>query len=160
MRKLFAAALLTNLSASLPCLAQTSSAVPLQPAPISLEQARRVLETAERQAGALHAPSSIAVADTSGDLVLFEQMDGARQAGITLSMGKARTAARYRATTDTLESKINGGRGAAITAGFVQMRGGVPIVAAGRIIGAVGVSGVDNNNDVQVATAAAAAVAP
>ncbi|MGI4801576.1 MAG: heme-binding protein, partial [Janthinobacterium lividum] len=59
---------------------------------------------------------------------------------------------------ESLEGRINSGRTAAVTAGLVQMRGGVPVLVGGRVVGAVGVSGVDNNNDVQVAGAAAAAV--
>jgi glc operon protein GlcG len=142
------------LATAAPLAAQT----PLQPAPIDITIERAVMAAAVTKATGLHAPSSIAIADSAGDLVQFQQMDGARQAGITLAMGKARSAARFRIPTENLENAINGGRAAAITAGVVEMRGGVPIVVAGKIVGAIGVSGVDNKIDVQVAAAGAAAV--
>ncbi|MGI4793709.1 MAG: GlcG/HbpS family heme-binding protein [Janthinobacterium lividum] len=138
--------------------AQPSSAEPPQPAPISSQVAHDVLAAAEKEATTLHAPSSLAIADSAGDLVLFEQMEGARPSGISQAIGKAHTSARYRVTTESLEGRINSGRTAAVTAGLVQMRGGVPVLVGGKVVGAVGVSGVDNNNDVQVAGAAAAAV--
>ena len=135
------------------------AAAPVQQVPaLSLDGARLVLRAAEQRAQALQAPSSLAVVDASGDLLLFEQMPGARPVGITLSMGKARSAARFELPTQALETALNGGRPAAITAGQVQMQGGVPIRAGGRVVGAVGISGFDKEKDVQIAEDAAAAV--
>ena len=62
---------------------------------LSLDGAQAVLHAAERKARELSAPSSLAVVDASGDLILFEQMQGARPIGIDLAIGKARSAARY-----------------------------------------------------------------
>ena len=103
------------------------------------------------QGTALHAPSNIA----AGDLLAFERMPGAMTAGITLSMGKARSAARFQHPTAALEQAINTTRPAAITAGMIMMQGGVPIVVNGAVIGAVGVSGFDKANDVKIADTAA-----
>lgn len=131
----------------------------VQQAPtLSLEGARTILRTAEQKAEELHAPSSLAVVDASGDLLLFEQMQGARPVGISLSMGKARSAARFEASTETLETAANTGRPAAITAGQVEMQGGVPVRVGGQVVGAVGVSGFDKEKDVEIADSAAAAV--
>jgi glc operon protein GlcG len=124
---------------------------------ISLDGARTLLHAAEQKAQQLSAPSSLAVVDGAGDLILFEQMEGARRIGVDLAVGKARSAARFQAT-QTLEAGINGGRSAAITAGAIQMDGGVPIRIGGRVVGAVGVSGLDHHNDIKIAEAAAAAV--
>ena len=150
--------LATTVGVIWPARADSPVAIPLQPGPIDMHIAKAVLAAAEQDATARRAPSSIAVADPSGDLVLFEQMDGARPSGINQAIEKARTAARYRLPTEALEARINGGRTAAITSGYVQMRGGVPIVVGGKIAGAIGVSGVDNANDVQIAATGAAAV--
>jgi glc operon protein GlcG len=125
---------------------------------LSLEGARTVLHAAEQSARQLSAPSSLAAVDAAGDLILFEQMQGARPIGIDLAIGKARSAARYREPTRTLEATINAGRPAAITASMVQMDGGVPIRVGGSVVGAVGVSGLDKSNDIKIAGAAATAV--
>jgi glc operon protein GlcG len=134
-------------------------AKPVQQVPtLSLEGARTILRTAEQKAQELHAPSSLAVVDARGDLLLFEQMQGARPVGIGLSMGKARSAARFETPTQALEATVNNGRSAAVTAGQVEMQGGVPVRAGGQVVGAVGVSGFDKEKDVQIADSAAAAV--
>ncbi|MGB9646620.1 MAG: heme-binding protein, partial [Stellaceae bacterium] len=64
----------------------------------------------------------------------------------------------HTAWTQTLEAAINTGRPAAITAERIQMQGGVPIHIGGTVVGAVGVSGFDKTNDVEIAETAAAAV--
>jgi uncharacterized protein GlcG (DUF336 family) len=87
---------------------------------LSLYGARAVLHAAEQKAQQLSAPSSLAVVDAAGDLILFEQMQGARPIGIELAIGKARSAARYQEATQTLEATINTGRPAAITSEMVQ----------------------------------------
>ncbi len=125
---------------------------------LSLDGARAVLHAAEQKAQQLTAPSSLAVVGPAGDLILFEQMPGARPIGIDLALGKARSAALFQLPTQTLEEAINTGRPAAITAQQMQMQGGVPIRVAGTVVGAVGVSGFDKANDVTIAEAAAAVV--
>ena len=124
---------------------------------LSLDGAQAVLHAAEQKAQQMRAPSSLAVVGPSGDLILFEQMPGARPIGIGLALGKARSAARYQEPTQELEATINTGRPAAITAPMIQMDGGAPIRVDGSFVGAVGVSGLDKANDIAIAEAAAAA---
>ena len=85
--------------------------------------------------------------DRAGDLLAFERMPGAWSAGIALSISKARSAARYQRATQVLEQAINTGRPAAITAGGVFV--------SGVVVGALGVSGFDKTNDIEIADAAA-----
>jgi glc operon protein GlcG len=122
---------------------------------LDLYGARQVIQAAEQKAQELEAPSSIAVVDASGDLILFEQMPGARPAGIDIAIGKARSAARFQVPTQGLEATINGGRPAAITSGLIQMQGGVPIRFAGHVVGAIGISGFDREKDLLIADAGA-----
>ena len=68
-------------------------------------------------------------------------MQGARPIGIDLAIGKARSAALFQESTQTLEAAINTGRSAVITAKRIQMQGGVPIHIDGTVVRAVGVSG-------------------
>src|SRR5690242_1038503 len=85
-------------------------------------------------------------------------MQDARPIGIDLAIGKARSAALFQESTQTLEAAINTGRSAAIAAKRIQMQGGVPIHIDGTVVGAVGVSGFDKAKDVEIAETAATAV--
>ena len=125
---------------------------------LSFDGARALLHAAEQKAQQFSAPSSLAVVDVAGDLILFEQMEGARPVAIDLAVGKARSAARFREATHSLEAAIDSGRAAAITGGAIQMDGGMPIRLGGAVVGAVGVSGLDHHNDIQIAESAAAIV--
>jgi glc operon protein GlcG len=126
---------------------------------LTLEAARRMLTAAEREAEQHNWPSTIAVADASGELLAMERMEGARAAGAYLAPGKARTAVVFRHPTKDLEETVNNGRTAQVTApGFVQMEGGVPVTADGQVVGAIGVSGENKQQDSQVAAAGIAAL--
>jgi glc operon protein GlcG len=135
-----------------------ASAQTMQVPILSLDGARAVLHATEQKAQQLSALSSLVVVDAAGDLILLEQMQGARPIGIDLAIGKARSAARYQEPTQTLEAMINTGRPATITAPMIQMDGGVPIRVDGRFVGPVGVSRLDKANDIKIADAATAAV--
>jgi glc operon protein GlcG len=146
--------ILVGLCLTSPGYAQTTAYTANQPT-LTFVGAEKVLQTATARAVALHAPSNFAVVDRSGTLLAFKRMDGAFVAGVPISIGKARSAARFQRPTETLEHAINTGRPAVITAGSVAMKGGVPITMDGVVVGAIGVSGFDANNDVEIATAAA-----
>ena len=91
---------------------------------LSLDAARQILAEARKEADRNGWPSTIAVSDAGGELLLLERMEGARPAGAYLAPGKARTAVIFRHPTKALEETINGGRTAQVTApGFVQMEG-------------------------------------
>jgi glc operon protein GlcG len=76
-----------------------------------------------------------------------------RIAGIGLACGRLWSAGA------TAEDAINHGRVAAVTAqGFTEMRGGLPIVVEGDVVGAIGASFDTPEHDVQIAQAGLAAV--
>ena len=90
--------------------------------------------------------------------------NGAFAASVEVVAGKARSAACFRKDTGALEDAANVDGGKARTAllsapSVVLMRGGVPIVVDGRVVGSIGVSGVAAEQDEQVARAGAKAVA-
>ena len=81
----------------------------------------------------------------------IKRMDGVRPASADLAIQKARTAARLQRPTAEIEDNINRGRTAFVTAGIAALRGGVPIRVNGEVVGAVGVAGLNMENDVEAA---------
>jgi len=107
-----------------------------------------------RTAVAASAKVAIAVVDANGDLVYFRRMDGATPANAGIALEKGRTAAISRRSSGKWEEIVKGGRTAMIKMpGILPVQGGVPIVADGTCIGAVGVSGVQSHQDEQIAQA-------
>jgi uncharacterized protein GlcG (DUF336 family) len=97
---------------------------------------------------------AVAVVDTHGALVSLDRMDDTQIAGIEIAIMKAKAAATYRRTTRAFEDALVKGRIATVTfPGVVASPGGVPIMADGKVTGAVGVSGVLGDQDEQCALA-------
>ena len=96
---------------------------------------------------------AVAVVDNHGFLVYFERMANTQTASMDIAIGKARTAATYRRTTRVFMEVINKGPATATLPGVIASPGGVPIFADGKVIGAVGVSGVTGDQDEQCAKA-------
>jgi uncharacterized protein GlcG (DUF336 family) len=139
-----------------PAAAQTAT----QPV-LTLDGARSIAQAAEAEARRNNWNVAIAVVDAHGELVLFIKMDDVQQGSVDIAQGKARTAARMRRPTKALDDAVSGGRVALVgVPGLLAMEGGVPIVHQGRVIGAVGVSGVTSQQDAQVAAAGIKAVFP
>lgn len=133
--------------------------LPTQPV-LTLAAAQQVIQAAQAKAQAEHWPCVIAVVDAAGMPVALVRMDDAAvPAGVEIAPGKARTAALFRRPSGALEDAVNGNRPAAATArGFVLMRGGLPLVADGRIVGAIGVSADTPQHDEEIAKAGVAAL--
>jgi uncharacterized protein GlcG (DUF336 family) len=97
---------------------------------------------------------AVAIVDTHGLLVYFERMEDTQTASIDIAITKASAAATYRRPTRAFEDAIAKGRVATVTfPGLVASPGGLPIFADGKVIGAVGVSGVLGDQDEQCAKA-------
>ncbi|PYY08951.1 MAG: glcG protein, partial [Acidobacteria bacterium] len=75
---------------------------------LTLDGAKRVIAAAEAQARQLNAPGAvIAVVDDGGNLMALERLDGTFSAGANVSIGKARTAVRFKKPTRFFEELIN-----------------------------------------------------
>ncbi len=126
---------------------------------LTLAAAKIVAAAAEAEAERNGWKVSIAVVDDGGHLMQFARLDGAHLASAETAIGKARTSGMFRRPTKGLEDSINKGRFAFINApDIVPLEGGVPIVVEGDVVGAVGVSGVQSAQDVQIAEAGIAAL--
>jgi glc operon protein GlcG len=129
---------------------------------LSLKQAEECIARGRTRAEELGFAVAIAVVDEAGHLVACQRMDGALWVTPEIARAKANAAAAFRATTLDLEERFAKRMLFAdnvATLGdyrFVFGKGGVPLVEAGRVVGAVGVSGaVPAENDHTIAAAAA-----
>jgi glc operon protein GlcG len=127
---------------------------------IGLEQAKQVMAAAEAEAKKRNWKMNIAVVDTNGELVQFERMEGAQIASGSISVGKARTAARFRRESRLFYNAFETGHGYVSTLDptLVASPGGFPLVEGGKLIGAVGCSGGTGDQDAAVCKAGAEVV--
>lgn len=145
-----ALALATLLAAS----ARPAHAQLLDAKVISLEAAKRMMDASEAEARRNGWNVSVTIVDASGELLMFHRMDDAAPSSVIISQGKARTAARFKRPTKALDSALANGRMAILGfEGVVPVEGGVPVIASGKVIGAIGVSGASSAQDAQVARA-------
>lgn len=129
---------------------------------LNLAGARIVLDAAVEAATKQGFRMNIAIVDDGGHLLTFARMDGARPASANTALTKAITAATFRAETGPLPA---GGepdlllnisvQNAALASGgkITTLKGGVPIMVDGQIVGAVGVGGGSGEQDAEVAKA-------
>lgn len=121
---------------------------------LSHADAMMIVNAIRDKADANSAGLAVAVVDTHGELIAFLRTDGCGLASITIAQNKAYTAAR-----EKIESKTLGERsreeGFPMT-NFGELRyvtwgGGVPIIVDGTVVGAVGVSGLSESDDISYA---------
>ena len=97
---------------------------------------------------------AVAVVDNHGYLVYYERMENTQYASNDIAIGKARAAATYRRPTRAFADVINkGGPATATLPGVFASPGGLPLMVDGKVVGAVGVSGVTGDQDEQCAKA-------
>jgi glc operon protein GlcG len=148
-------------SADRPAPSLTPTAPPLYGPPISLETARRVMAAAEAEASANGWRAVIAIVDTGANLVMLHRMDQANLGAVEISQRKAAAAVNFRRSTKVFEDTLVAGgpgiRMLAFAPELIPVEGGVPIVDEGRVVGAIGVSGMQSSQDGQVADAGARA---
>lgn len=129
-------------------------------APIAIEVAKKAMVAAEAEASKNNWGVAIAIVDSGGNLVMLHRLDNAQLSASRIAEAKARTAVEFRRPTKALEDAVAGGGAGlrVLTFGASVAEGGVPIVAGGRIVGSIGVSGVASHQDAQVAQVGADAV--
>ncbi|MGA7326014.1 MAG: heme-binding protein [Rhodomicrobium sp.] len=129
-------------------------------APITAEHAQSVIKAAEAEAAKKAWPLNIAVVDSGGNLVAFLRMDGAQLASITIAEHKARAAVKFRRPTKLFEDALQLKDVKYITTldDVIASRGGIPLVEAGKMIGAIGCSGGTGSQDLAVCEVGAAVI--
>jgi glc operon protein GlcG len=121
-----------------------------------------IVAEVKKKAGERKLKVNIAVVDEGGHLLAFARMDGARPASGYTAITKAVTAATFRQESGPLPTKgepdvlLNLSlQNAASAAGgkLTTLKGGVPVVVDGQVIGAVGVGGGTGEQDAEAAKA-------
>lgn len=130
---------------------------------LTLDGARAVLAAAERRAIEINVPMDVAVVDDGGHLLAFIRMDGAKLSSVQIAIVKAVSAAIRRMPTGPMppnEPNLFLSLGLAIGSHGQQtpIRGGLPLIVDGSVVGAIGVSNGTEDQDTDVAKAGAAAL--
>lgn len=130
-------------------------------APISLAEAKKVLAAAQAEATKNNWNVVVAIVDSGGQLIVLERMDSTQYGSVDVAQEKARSAAAFRRSTKVFQDGVaGGGEGLRILKlpGALPIEGGLPLVVGGKIVGAIGVSGVTSAQDGQIAAAGVAAL--
>ena len=129
-------------------------------APIGIADAKKAMAAAEACAAKNNWGVAIAIVDSGANLVMLQRLDNAQLSSVRIAEQKARTAAEFRRPTKVFEDAVAGGGVGlrVLTFGASVAEGGVPIVSGGKVIGAIGVSGVQSHQDAEVAQAGADAL--
>lgn len=127
---------------------------------LSLESAEKIAAAAEAEAKKRNATVVIVVVDDGGYPVVLKRLNDTQVASVEVGIGKARTAAIFRRPSREFEEQIKNGRVASLVLpGATPLQGGVPLIANGKVIGAIGVSGNTPQEDEDIAKAGVAAFA-
>jgi uncharacterized protein GlcG (DUF336 family) len=131
---------------------------------LTSRQTQTVIAAGEAKAAAIGVPVNIAVLDAGAHLKAFTRMDGAVLGSIDIAMRKARTAVLFQTTSEAVWDYCKPGAPAhaleLTNGGLAPFAGGIPLLGSdGAVIGAVGVSGGAVLQDLEIAEAAAAALA-
>lgn len=129
---------------------------------ISSEAASKAVSAAVEKGLGLGCRVAVAVVDDGGNLVAFQRTDGAYLPSTSLAQDKAYTAAGFGIPTAhlyqhvkesplLLETLVGRER-------LVFLAGGLPIVVEGEVVGAIGCSGGNEEQDATCAVAGLAAI--
>ncbi len=146
---------------SAPAKAANTALTPIGPS-VRLETAKKAAAAALAEARKNGWLMAAAVVDPAGMLVYFERMDDVQAGSVAVAQGKARSAALFKRPTKSFQDALaSGGAGTRMLAleGAVPIEGGLPLLAGGTLVGALGLSGDTSENDGKCAAAGAAAVA-
>jgi uncharacterized protein GlcG (DUF336 family) len=127
--------------------------------PITLERAQAAMNAAVAEANKRGWKLNVAVVDSGANLVSFARMDGAQLGSIQIAEHKARASVKYRRETKAFEGGVQGGNLYLLSLDdVIASRGGIPLMDAGRMVGAIGCSGGTGSQDEVVCRAGAEAV--
>ena len=131
-------------------------------------EARLMARAALAKAQEIGVPETVCITDEGGFPLVLERMDGARVTGPHIAWNKAFTAAGHKRSTHLFNTAPNGpalpgneafGIQWSFEGKFAVFVGGYPIVVNGEVIGGVGLSGGNGEQDTACGVAALQALA-
>lgn len=127
---------------------------------LTLADIKKIAAAAEAEAQANNWSVTISIVDDGGHLLWLQRLDGAPPVSAHIAPAKANSAALGRRTSKSYEDMINNGRYSFLSAPVLEgmLEGGEPIMIDGQCLGAVGVSGVQSQQDAQIARVGIAAL--
>src|SRR5262245_17668958 len=125
---------------------------------LTLDVAKKLAAAAEAEAAKNKFTMYITIVDDGGIPVYIQRMDDTQIGSFEVSIEKAQSAVKFKRPTKAFEDAVAGGRTAVLKLpGAIPVEGGVPLMADGKVVGAIGVSGGTSAQDGQVAAVAVAA---
>ena len=130
---------------------------------LELDEARAMARAALAKAKELNVPETVCISDDGGFPLVLERMDGARVTGPQIAWNKAFTAAGHKRSTHLFTTPPSGpalpgneafGIQWSFEGRFAAFVGGFPIVVDGEVIGGVGLSGGNGEQDIACGLAA------
>ena len=122
--------------------------------PITVDQAKKIAAGALAESKKNNWRMAISIVDNHGFPVYFERMEDTQTASIQIALDKAKTAAMFRRPTKVFEDGIAKGRVALLgLTGATPIEGGLPIMVGGKVVGGIGVSGANADQDAAAAMA-------
>lgn len=130
---------------------------------LELEEAKLMVEAAKQKSEEIGVLETICICDDGGYPVAMERMNGARVTGPQIAWNKAFTAAGHKRSTHLFNTAPNGpalpgneafGIQWSFEGKFAVFVGGFPIVVNGEVIGGVGLSGGNGEQDTKAGLAA------
>jgi len=124
---------------------------------LELAEARAMAQAALRKADELKVPETVCIVDDGGYPIALERMDGARVTGPQIAWNKAFTAAGHKRSTHLFTTPPNGpalpgneafGIQWSFEGRFAVFVGGFPIVVDGAVVGGIGLSGGNGEQDI------------
>ena len=154
-------AVLTGIAAAGFAVAAAAQERPPYGPEVTLDVAKKIAAGANAESKKNGWRMAIAVVDNHGFLVYYERMDDTQTGSVDVAIDKAKAAAMYRRPTKAFEDGIAKGRNALLgLRGATPIEGGIPIMVGGKVIGAIGVSGANADQDAAAATAGLKALQP
>jgi uncharacterized protein GlcG (DUF336 family) len=129
---------------------------------ISLAEAKKVAGASEAYAVGKNWTVVIAIVDTGGNLVYLQKSDNTQVGSIDVAISKAKTANNFKRPTKAFQDALASGgenlRVLSLPAGVIAVEGGELLISEGKIIGAIGISGLTAAQDTEVAKIGTAAI--
>jgi uncharacterized protein GlcG (DUF336 family) len=128
---------------------------------LSLAEANLILDACQKKAEEIGVPEVLCVADAAGYPIALRRLDGGKVTSVQIAMNKAFTAAGHRKPTHNYKNALPGEEAFGIftqhEGRFTVFVGGFPIVVDGKVVGGVGASGGNGEQDTVVCEAGIAA---